>query len=256
MADARTELGDFLRSRRERLSPAAVGLAGGRRRRTAGLRREEVAERAGIGVDWYIRIEQGRSVNPSATTIDALAGALCLSRVEHAHLKALAGWVERRPFRRETVPASLMRMLGALSQPSYITGRRWDLLAWNAAANRIFGFDALADADRNILISMLTGKAGRRLFGPLWADEAKRMLAQFRKTHDLWAHDPAFRDLLARLRQGCPEFEKWWRAHDVRGSMAGEKVLHHPTKGAQRFEYASFQSNDDPALRLVIYTQI
>jgi transcriptional regulator with XRE-family HTH domain len=252
----RSELGDFLRSRRERLSPEAVGLAGGRRRRTAGLRREEVAELAGIGVDWYIRIEQGRSVNPSLTTIEALCRALRLSKVERAHLKALTGSVERRLFRREQVPASLKRMIDTLNQPAYITGRRWDLLAWNTAASEIFAFDRLVEEDRNILISMLTRKAARKLFGDVWAEEAKRMVAQFRRTHDLWADDPAFRDLLGRLRQVCPEFPKWWKAHDIRATAAGEKQLHHPKKGLLRFEHASFLANDDPALKLIIYTRI
>src|SRR5215217_1441345 len=97
----RSELGDFLRSRRERLSPKTVGLSNGRRRRTPGLRREEVAELAGIGVDWYVRLEQGRTVNPSVTTVDALARALRLSKTEHAHLKALARDGDRRAFTRE-----------------------------------------------------------------------------------------------------------------------------------------------------------
>src|SRR4030081_1956081 len=100
---SRGELGDFLRSRRERLNPRAVGLPGGRRRRTPGLRREEVAELAGIGVDWYIRLEQGRSVSPSVTTVDALARALRLSKVEHAHLRALARDGARSAFTREIV---------------------------------------------------------------------------------------------------------------------------------------------------------
>jgi transcriptional regulator with XRE-family HTH domain len=254
--NVRSELGDFLRSRRERLSPEAVGLSSGRRRRTAGLRREEVAELAGIGVDWYIRLEQGRSVNPSLTTINALARALRLSKVEHVHLRALTGSAERRLFQRELVPASLKRMIDALRQPAYITGRRWDLLAWNAAASDIFAFDRLAEEDRNVLISMLTRKPARQLFGNAWAEEAKRMVAQFRRTHDLWAYDPAFRVLLEQLRQGCPEFTKWWKAHDIRGTAAGEKLLHHPTKGVLRFEHASFQANDDPALKLVIYTRM
>src|SRR6516164_8642480 len=111
---SRSELGDFLRSRREKLRPRDVGLSDGRRRRTAGLRREEVAELAGIGVDWYIRLEQGRSVNPSATTIDALARALRLSKVEHLHLKALTRSGERRAFLTETVPDSLKRMIAAM----------------------------------------------------------------------------------------------------------------------------------------------
>ena len=250
----RSGLGDFLRSRREKLSPKSVGLTDGRRRRTAGLRREEVAELAGIGVDWYIRMEQGRSVNPSATTIDALARALKLSKVEHVHLKALGGTTDRRSFARETVPDSLKRMIDAIKSPAYITGRRWDLLAWNAAAQSIFGFGQLAEDDRNTLVSMLLRPAAKNLFGSSWADQAKRMVAQFRATHDLWADDPAFASLLRRLREGCPEFAGWWKTHDIRGTSSGEKVLNHPKKGRMRFEHASFQANDDPALRLVIYT--
>src|ERR1700754_5281647 len=97
----RAEFGNFLRSRREKLTPKAVGLSSTRRRRTPGLRREEVAELAGIGVDWYIRLEQGRSVSPSTTTVDALARALRLSKVEHAHLRALTLGSDRRAFVRE-----------------------------------------------------------------------------------------------------------------------------------------------------------
>src|ERR1700680_4058518 len=126
MADrSRSEFGDFLRSRRATLNPKWVGLPDGRRRRAPGLRREEVAELAGIGVDWYIRLEQGRSVNPSVTTIDALARALRLSKVEHAHLRALTRSADRRAFKRESVPGSIKRMIDRLNQPAYITGRRW-----------------------------------------------------------------------------------------------------------------------------------
>jgi transcriptional regulator with XRE-family HTH domain len=235
------------------LRPETLGLTGGRRRRTTGLRREEVAERAGIGVDWYIRLEQGRAVTPSVTTIDALARALRLNKAEHAHLKALAETGGRRSFILEVVPPALVRLLQYLNQPAYITGRRWDVLAWNKAAADLFAFDRLADADRNILISMLTNRQTRLLFGAAWMEEAKRMVAQFRATHDLWAGDPAFLDLLARLRQGCPEFATWWQAHDIRAIAAGQKSLRHPKKGSVRFQYASFQSNDDPALKLVIY---
>src|SRR5580693_7815122 len=148
----RSELGDFLRSRRERLTPAALGLPDRRRRRAPGLRREEVAELAGIGVDWYVRLEQGRAVRPSVTTIDALARALRLSKVEHAHLRALASGSNRRAFVRETVPETLRSLVESLNQPAYITGRRWDLLAWNKAAADIFAFDRLAEEDCNILI--------------------------------------------------------------------------------------------------------
>lgn len=249
-----TELGSFLRSRRERLQPEMVGLAGARRRRTAGLRREEVAERAGIGVDWYIRLEQGRAVKPSLMTIDALARALMLDKTEHEHLRALSQSAGRRAFEVEQVPDAILRMLTALNSPAYITGRRWDVLAWNKAADQLFAYSRLAPGDRNTLISMLTNPATRRLFGGAWADEARRMVAEFRATHDFWAGDPAFVDLLTRLQQGCPEFKSWWETHDIRHAKAGTKRIYHPKKGLQEFEYASFQANDDPALKLVIYT--
>src|SRR6201989_3131555 len=108
---SRGEFGNFLRSRRAKLNPKSVGLPDRRRRRAPGLRREEVAELAGIGVDWYIRLEQGRSVSPSVTTVDSLARALRLSKVEHAHLRALTGTPVRRAFVRETVPDALRRLV-------------------------------------------------------------------------------------------------------------------------------------------------
>jgi transcriptional regulator with XRE-family HTH domain len=257
MADARRiEFGDFLRSRREKLAPKAVGLAPGRRRRTSGLRREEVAELAGIGVDWYIRLEQGRTVNPSITTVDALARALRLSKAEHAHLRALARDADRVAFTIESVPDAIRRMIEGLNVPSYITGRRWDLLAWNATAEEVFRFSRFGETDRNILLYMLTNPATRKFFGTSWADEAKRMVAQFRVTYDVWAGDPAFAELLEQLRQRSPEFIAWWEAHEVRGTASGRKILNHPEKGRLQFEYSSFQANDDPGLKLVIYTPV
>jgi PAS domain-containing protein len=185
-----------------------------------------------------------------------LARALRLTRAEHRHLAELTQNADRRPFVRETVPPAIRRTVEQLNLPAYVTGRRWDILAWNAAAEEIFAFSRLADADRNSLLSVLTNPATRRLFGASWADEARRIVAQFRATHDLWAGDPAFRDLLARLRDGCPEFAGWWEAHDVIGGAGGRKSLTHPKKGRLKLEYATFQANDDPALKLVIYTRV
>ncbi|GKQ50521.1 helix-turn-helix transcriptional regulator [Bradyrhizobium sp. Ce-3] len=257
MATARqSELGDFLRSRRQKLTPKLTGTQAGRRRRTPGLRREEVAELAGIGVDWYIRLEQGRSVSPSVTTIDALARALRLSKAEHAHLRALAKDGDRRPFVAETVPPAIRRVVESLNQPAYVTGRRWDVLAWNAAAEEVFAFGRLPEDERNTLIYVLTNPKSRRLFGASWPEEARRIVTQFRRTHDLWAGDPAFLDLQARLRNGCPEFDGWWGTHDVSVSVAGRKEFNHPKRGRLTFEYATFRANDDPGLKLIIYTEI
>jgi transcriptional regulator with XRE-family HTH domain len=252
----RRELGDFLRARRDRLTPESVGLPRRAQRRTPGLRREEVAELAGIGVDWYIRLEQGRPVTPSVGTVDALARALRLTELEHQHLRALAGSSRHRAFQPEAAPPSLVLLLKSLTLPAYVTGRRRDLVAWNDAADDIFGFHALAPADRNILVAVLTNPRSRALFGMGWEDEAQRMVAQFRATHDLWADDPAFVSLLARLRDGCPEFDAWWERHDVGRPASGRKTLHHPTKGVIAFDHASFQANDDPGLKLVIYTPV
>ncbi|WP_175818806.1 helix-turn-helix transcriptional regulator [Burkholderia sp. BCC0419] len=252
----RTPFGDFLRSRRKKLRPDAVGLHDGPRRRTPGLRREEVAELAGIGVDWYVRLEQGRDVNPSDTTLDALARALRLDKAEAAHLRTLARRDGSRAFVPERVPPTIARLVTHLQQPAYVTGRRWDLLAWNAAAADLLGFDRLAPADRNILVYMFETPHARVLFAASWADEARRMIALFRTNHDLYASDPAFVALVARLRAGSGEFAQWWDAHDVRSGVSGEKVLVHAQRGTQRYEYATFQANDDPALKLAIYTPV
>ena len=246
-------LGDFLRSRREKLNPKSVGLGVSRRRRTAGLRREEVAELAGIGVDWYVRLEQGRAVRPSSATIDALAGALRLTKAEHIHLRALAETANQRRFVRENVPLPIAQLVESINLPAYVTGRRWDVLAWNTAADELFGFSRCKIEDRNILLSMLVTEDARRLFGKTWAYEAKRLLALFRATHDLWAGDPAFADLLARLRTGCPEFEMWWGEHEVGVTTAGEKSLISKKHGTVSLRYATFQSNDMPDLTLAIY---
>jgi hypothetical protein len=202
-------------------------------------------------------MEQGRAINPSVTTIDALARALRLTKTEHAHLRALARNAERRSFCRETVPDSLLRLIRSLNQPAYITGRRWDILAWNDAAAALFGdFGRVAEADRNILLYMLTDPQARGLFGATWEEEARRVVAQFRTTHDLWAGDPAFAALLERVRRESAAFAAWWEAHDIRSAGSGRKQMNHPAKGVLQFEYATFQANDDPALKLAIYTPV
>jgi len=163
---------------------------------------------------------------------------------------------DRRDFARETVPPAIERLVANLNLPAYVTGRRWDILVWNSAAADLLGFDRLAPSARNILSFMFIETNSRRLFGRTWADEARRMVALFRATHDLHADDPAFVELVERVRSRSPEFVKWWTAHDVRGSTSGQKVLQHPKRGAQRYEYATFQANDDPALKLAIYTPL
>lgn len=248
--------GDFLRSRRTRMQHDSIGDSTRRRRRTPGLKRDEVAQRAGISAEWYVKLEQGRAVSPSAETVEALGRALQLDRVEMAHLRALAASGGRQPFRRENTPDALRRIISSLPEPAYLTGQRWDVLTWNDAAASLFGdFARFPLVDRNILLWMFTDLAARQLFGPTWADEARRMVSLFRAAHDLWPGDTAFVALVERLRSGCTEFDHWWSEHGIGAPVSGTKHLHHPTLGVVSYEYASFQANDDPALKLAIYTR-
>jgi len=248
-------LGNFLRARRERLDPGTSGTARGRRR-TPGLRREEVAETAGISTEWYIKLEQGRAVAPSPTTIDALARALGLNAVEHAHLRRLADVKSQPAFFREKVPSTIERFVDSLPHPAYITGRRWDILAWNDAAARLFEFGEMLPEDRNLLFYMLTDHRARRVFGESWPSEAQRIVALFRPTYDLWAYDRAFVELLERVQIRCGEFKHWWKAHAVQSASSGTKRLHHPSEGPICFEYTTFQANDDQGLKLAVYLPV
>jgi PAS domain-containing protein len=146
----------------------------------------------------------------------------------------------------------MARVIASLRVPAYVTGRRLDVLAWNPAADRLFGLSRLEEPNRNTLALMFLVPSARRLFGSGWEGEARRVLAAFRATHDLLADDPAFAALLARL-ETSPEFARWWTAHDIRVPRSGIKVLHHPKLGARAFEHSSYQSNDDPSLRLVVF---
>ncbi|WP_337268085.1 helix-turn-helix transcriptional regulator [Oryzifoliimicrobium ureilyticus] len=249
-------LADFLRSRRARLRPDGSALAAHRRRRTPGLRREDVAQRAGISVEWYVKLEQGRAVSPSDDTIEALVRALELDAFERAHLRSLVGKAKGPPFERENAPPLLQHLVEGLPYPAYVTGQRWDLLAWNKAAIELFGdFGRMPIEDRNIFYFVLTDPRARRLFGAGWQKEVKRIVSLFHAAQDHWASDTAFTDLVERVRVKCPEFDGWWQAHDIGAPGSGNKLLNHPRRGAVNFEYATFQANDDPRLKLAIYLE-
>ena len=254
---ANRHLGEFLRTHRQRLDPVDLGLSAARRRRTPGLRREEVAELAGISCEWYIKLEQGRDVVPSEATVAALGVALRLDSVELAHLHSLATVAVRQPFSREDAPDTLCHIVASLPEPAYLTGQRLDVLCLNDAAADLFGnFGQLGIEDRNILHWMLTDLSAKRVFGRSWADEARRIVSLFRAAHDLWPNDIAFSVLVHEVRANCPEFEAWWSEHRVAAPLSGTKDLHHPTRGVVRYEYASFQANDDAKIKLALYTQL
>jgi transcriptional regulator with XRE-family HTH domain len=217
------------------------------------LRREEVAERAGISTEWYVKLEQGRGAGPSGPTIAALARALALDDLETRHLRTLASGAALPAFAPEVLPDVLRRMVDHYPQPAYITGERWDILAFNAAADALFSFGRLGAADRNILVYIL-GADARALFGAGWLHEARRIVSLFRPAYDRRRGDPAFEALVAQLHAASPAFGAWWRDHRIDLPVVRTKELH--TGGdCVRYDLASFQWVDHPALRLALYTR-
>lgn len=261
-ATPRNELGEFLRSRRALLRPRDVGLPEGNgRRRTAGLRREEVAQLANISIDWYVRIEQGRDVRPSVATIEAIGRALKLSPDERAHMRGLAraespftGVVGRSP--AEAVPDVLRRAIDAMVLPAHVRNYRTELLCWNEATTRLFmDFGTMPPEDRNSLVYMFLYANARERFVE-WENEARRMLAKFRAVYDPHADDPMLAALVDRLRASSREFDAWWRQHEVRAQRAEHKLIRTPEGKIVRYDYIGLPVMEDPRLRVVLYVPV
>ncbi len=254
--DRRSDLAEFLHVRRGALTPADVGLAGGGRRRTAGLRREEVAHLAGVSVSWYTWLEQGRPINASPDVLAALARALRLDPVERDHLFALAGLPERRPLvpGHDRAPATLVDLLGALEPaPAYVLGPAWDYLAWNRAHARLFPLvETLAPGRRNLVWVIFAEPEVRRLVDD-WEAEARRVLSQFRAETTPLRDDPAVVELVGRLQAASPEFAEWWPRHDVAGFEERLRTFHHPLAGRLTFRHEQLVPAGEPDLRVVVH---
>ncbi|HVB24315.1 MAG TPA: helix-turn-helix transcriptional regulator [Ktedonobacteraceae bacterium] len=258
--ERRQALADFLRQRRTQLTPASVGLPPGIRRRTPGLRREEVAQLANMGTSWYVWLEQGRDVHPSAAILESLAQAFRLTPNERRHLFLLAGQPLPPPSvspEEECVSAALKQMLDDLNpSPAYVLGRRYDLLAWNKAADGLFSLsnaisDTLSPYARNLIWRLFTSPTTRER--PNWEVVARATLAEFRIANARYPGDPWFEDLIEDLKQVSPEFCRWWPYHDVRSVLDGHKVIEHPTLGPLEFEHFTLQVLTNPDIRIMIY---
>ena len=250
--------GAFLRSRRGRLAPSEVGLPEGFRRRTPGLRREEVAMLAGVGTTWYTWLEQGREIQPSSEVLSALAEALRLDLAERRHLFLLYDRpaAEPRCAGEERVSEPLLRMLDGLTgQPAFVLGWRWDILAWNRAAELVIGPGSGLDGARPNALDLLFSAAARRLFVD-WEDVARGALATFRADCAQHVGDPDFEELVARLARLSPEFAAWWPQYDVRRHLAGAKRLHHASAGRMHFAFSTLADGDRPGMKLFILTAI
>jgi transcriptional regulator with XRE-family HTH domain len=253
----RAELADFLKKRRAAIRPEEVGLQNGGRRRTPGLRREEVAALAGVGTTWYTWLEQGRDVRASLDVFEALARALKLTPAERIHL-ILLGRGEEAPAcvtPNEKVSPTVRRLIENLgSNPAYVIGRRWDYLEWNRAASLLFGdFGKLPRAARNHAWQTFTDPRRRELMCD-WDESARLLVAKFRADSARHLGDPAFEQLIDALKKASPEFCKLWKRHEVARTGTGRKTLMHPIAGKLVFEHAVFHPQDDPEQRLILYS--
>ncbi|WP_298916218.1 helix-turn-helix transcriptional regulator [uncultured Algimonas sp.] len=253
--DPQGTLSTFLKTRRDRLDPSAFGFSG--RRRTPGLRREEVAQRANISTTWYTWLEQGRGGPPSPRVLDSLSKALMLTEAEREHLYLVG--IGRLP-KPQTNPTSgitprLQRFLDALSlMPAFIATSQWDIIAWNDAARAaLTNYPALEEDDRNILRRMFLDPDTRAAQRD-WDGVARYLVATFRAAIARAGEDGRAAELISELLEKSPEFSTMWAESDVQSTGDGVKRMQHPKVGAISFEFSSFAVDGRPDLRLITYT--
>ncbi|MGW4243519.1 helix-turn-helix transcriptional regulator [Nocardia sp. NPDC004722] len=256
-----TDLGDFLRSRRSRIRPEDAGLREYGRRRVPGLRREEVAQLAGVSVDYYIRLEQGRGKHVSDAVLDAVARALRLTDPERLHLYALArpnGTVDAHPTTttgvyRDTIRPGARLILDSLTAPAFILGRRMDVLAWNTMGDLVSGFSRVPAAERNQARYLFLNPAAATLY-PDWETVAAETVAYLRRDAGLHPDDPETDALIEALSASSPAFRRHWDGHPIKEKTFGAKLIHHPEVGPLELGYETLLLPGDPDQLLVIYT--
>jgi transcriptional regulator with XRE-family HTH domain len=217
-------LGTFLRAHRERLSPVALGLPSFARRRTPGLRREEVAQLCGVSTTWYTWLEQGRPVSCSAQALARIARALQLTRAERQYLFEIAGShdPERIEMNSTAIPADLNALVSRLPVPAYVLDRQWNAVAWNRAAGKLFRPWLIDSKERNLLRFIFLNPAARELIVD-WHNRARRVVAEFRSDAGRHLTEPPTLRLIEDLQQGSRCFAEWWSQHDVREREGGSR---------------------------------
>ncbi len=252
----RRELGGFLRSRRERISPEQVGLPPGGRRRTPGLRREEVAQLAGVGVTWYTWLEQGREIHASEQVLESIGRVLMLDPHERSHLFTLAGApLPNFEAACQGLPTEVPTLLEKLHPyPAAVTNGRFDLLAYNQAYRALVGdLDALPFDQRNTLWLMFTSPV-LRLAMLDWDEAVRRMVGQFRAHMADHVAEPPWKCLVNRLEAASPEFAELWAHHEVVAPENLVKRILHPELGLLRLNYTNLWLAQRMAVRMVTYT--
>jgi transcriptional regulator with XRE-family HTH domain len=253
------ELADFLKTRRAKVLPSQVGLSSSTRRRTPGLRREEVAQLAGVSVTWYTWLEQGRPIQVSTQVIESLSKVLLLDKQERIHLYLLANQPLPAdiPGYQGIVSPILQHVLDSLALcPAFIADQRWNVIAWNKAACFIFGdFTEMNIRQRNIVWAMFTDNYFKQLYVD-WEPHAKSLLGRFRSTCGKYIEDSWLNQFIDDLKTQSPEFDLWWPLHEIQNDSGVYKQLNHPVAGILDFESSCFDVPDNSGFRLFVHVPV
>lgn len=248
-------LGAFLRARRERTTPEMVGLPHSGRRRTSGLRREELAQIGGISTTWYTWIEQGREVSISAATLGRLSEALRLQPAEQDYLFSLAGMKDpHAPLPAVSADQHLTQCVHQLGCPGYLLDSCWNMLAWNTQTERLFHGWLAQDTQPNLLRFMFLHPLARTLLVD-WDARAKRIVAEFRAETSHFAHSEAIRQLVLNLCDESKVFNQWWAQQEVLAREGGERLFIHPDHGLTCYRQQTFFPAGNGELKLVMLVE-
>jgi transcriptional regulator with XRE-family HTH domain len=255
----RTELGAFLRACRAQVTPADVGLPDGSasgRRRTPGLRREEVAELSGVGVTWYTWLEQGRDISASSQVINALARALLLTDDQRLHLRELAGLPPGEPPTPDgdMLPRLQLLVDAQLPSPASVFDQHFDYLVWNQSYTQVRNDPGALPADRRNMLWMMFTDPDNRVRMSRWESAARAVLSQFRAAAGRSPADPRFAELTTALAKASPQFRDWWAEYSVRSFRPATIAIRHPDAGLICLEMFQLRLVDQP--RLTMVTQV
>ncbi|WP_019928671.1 helix-turn-helix transcriptional regulator [Nocardia sp. BMG111209] len=252
-----TELGSFLRAMRNRVRPEEIGLPVAGRRRTPGLRRQEVAELAAVSIDWYIRLEQGRVGAPGSAVLDGIADALRLSPVERTHLHLIARGEAPPPVRTPAAVRPSLRVIleGLVALPGYVVDHRFDVLAHNEAAAALFGAGFGTGLAANTARTLFLDPAVR-CSHLNWDRIARETVGNLRVNLARYPADAGLRALIGELNAASAEFATWWGDHTVRERAHGTKTIRHPEAGELTVAYDNFAAQDDSGQSLVVVTPV